>query len=151
MRQMTAKNKASTRLDYLDLAENMANTTAQKAEKAEAELLRTRLNYLDLVESSAHALVSAAERETSNALLNGLELIKQAGKAQDALKAAHKALANVEEKASAQKQSISSGSLLAKAATQKNGPAFFTAKPEKADMKHETIPAPSFGNSIAQE
>lgn len=122
----------------------MPQVLAKELEKVQAELLNSRLSYLDLAEGAATALAAAAEKASAARLLNGLDYIKLAMTSQDALKAAHKALANAEEKSSAQKQSLNSASLFAKAVTQKNGPALFAAaKPSKAEDDNNFTPAPA--------
>ena len=115
----------------------------QELEKAQAALLSSRLAYLDLAENVANASAKAAEQADADRSLNGLKYLDLAMHSQDALKAAHKALANAEEKTSAQKQSINTASLFAKTPARQNGPALFAmAKSTKADDSQiETLSA----------
>lgn len=120
----------------------MEHMIAKELEKAQAELLRSHLSHLDLAENIAKASVRAAEQANADRLLNNLRYLDLAVRSQDALKAAHKALANAEEKNSAQKHSLNSASLFAKAPAHQNSPALFAkaASSKLEDSQNETTP-----------
>lgn len=121
----------------------MEQMMSKELEKAQAELLRSRLSYLDLAENVANASARAAEQADADRFLNGLRYLDLAMRSQDALKAAHKALANAEEKSSAQKHSLNSASLFAKAPAHQNGQAFFakaSSSKLEDDSQNKTTP-----------